>query len=65
MSRIGYDKHSTNSALSRKVPPTQTKQALKVLKAHNKFGKDSLSPTQLDEIPGLETLQINTVKINW
>ena len=53
INRIGYDKR-TNPALSREVPPNQTKQALKVLKARNKFGKGSLSPAQLDEIPGLE-----------
>jgi hypothetical protein len=62
--RIGYRKHHTNPTRSREVPPSQTKQALKVLKAHNKFGTDTLSPTQLDEIPGLEILDINTVKIS-
>lgn len=57
MIRIGNNKHITNPSLRRTVPSNQTKQALKVLKAHNKFGKHTLSSNELDDIPGLEILR--------
>jgi hypothetical protein len=44
------------SKVSRKIPKDRTKQALKVLRAHNKYGDQTLSPEQIDDIPGLETL---------
>ena len=40
------------------MPSNNTRQARKVLRAHNKFGTESLSPNQIDNIPGLETLNI-------
>ena len=40
------------------MPNNNTRQALKVRRAHNKFGTESLSPDQIDNIPGLETLNI-------
>ena len=62
MGRIGKGSYPTHSKMTRNVSPNQTKQALKVLKAHNKFGKDTLSSDQIDEIPGLETLLFNDGK---
>ena len=62
MSRLGKGSYPTHSKMTRNVSPNQTKQALKVLKAHNKFGKDTLSSDQIDEIPGLETLPLNDRK---
>ena len=44
------------SKVSRTIPKDRTKQALKVLRAHNKYGDQTLSPEQIDDIPGLETL---------
>tara|TARA_R110000824_G_scaffold27881_1_gene94172 strand:- start:65 stop:298 length:234 start_codon:yes stop_codon:yes gene_type:complete len=47
---------------TRVVPKDNTKQALKVLRAHYKFGNQTLNPDQVDEIPGLETLNIGEDK---
>ena len=44
------------SKVSRTIPKDRTKQALKVLRAHNKHGDQALSPEQIDDIPGIETL---------
>ena len=51
-----YSKDGWKKKVSRTIPKDRTKQALKVLRAHNKYGDQTLSPEQIDDIPGLETL---------
>lgn len=62
-----------NYKISRKKSITSSTQqnrnsnidnALKVLKAHRKYGKNSLSSNDIDEIKGIETLDIQTILIS-
>ena len=48
---------------SLRTPRDRPIQARKVRKAHVKYGKDSLSHEQIDEIPGLETLNLARTRI--
>jgi|TARA_R110000824_G_C14994132_1_gene655523 hypothetical protein len=56
MLRYQTHKKYVKPSQRREVPPEQTVQALKTLKAHRKFGQGKLEQDEISEIPGLESI---------